>query len=361
MFAEGSYDITDKLKVLGGIRYYQSSNNTRGFDGLWTSAVAAGCWNTAPGAVYNLFIHPSRLSCINTNEAFHQNGETHKLGAQYQFNPSKMLYATYSTGFRPGGGNQIPTAQPYHADTLINLELGWKTRWGRSFRWNGAIYTELWKGIQYNVTPQGYQGNFVSVNAGNARVKGLESDFEYKPFAALTLSGSGSYNDAKLVTNFCDLVSSTDLTPLPSCSVLNTYSQINGVPEESGGNAAALKGTRLPRQPRFKGNVSARYEFDVRKTRSFFEAQVFHQSGSTSNLNAYYDQLLGDTSGFTTVNFSAGAQVDKVSIEGFINNAFDSRGILFKNTFCNIQYCANSSRSYPVKPQYFGLKIAYRY
>jgi len=361
LFAEGNYDLTDKIKLLAGIRYYQSQNNTAGFDGIWTSAVAAGCWNTDPNAVYNLFIHPSRLSCINTNENYEQKGETHKLGVQYQFDQSKMVYFTYSTGFRPGGGNQIVGAQPYKADTLVNLEVGWKTRWGRNFRWNGAIYTELWKGVQYNLTPAGVQGNNITVNAGNARVKGIESDFEYKPIQALTLSASGSYNNAKLVTNFCDLNQPPNRTLLASCSVLNTYTSVSGVPEISGGDAAALAGTRLPRQPKFKGNVSARYEFDVSSAKSFVQAQIFHQSGSTSNLNVEYDQLLGDTAGFTTFNFSSGASIGKFSVEAFIENAFDSRGIISKNAFCEIQYCAQSARSYPVKPQYFGLKIGYKY
>jgi len=372
-FAEGNVDVTENLKLTGGIRYFLSNNNTYGYDGIWTSADplvggmatqsngTLGCWNTTPGAQYNLFIHPSRLSCINTNEVYAQKGETHKLSAQYQFDPSKMVYATYSTGFRPGGGNQIVGAGPYKADTLINLEIGWKTRWGRNFRWNGAIYTELWKGVQYNLTPAGVQGNNITVNAGNARVKGIESDFEYKPIQALTLSASGSYNNAKLVTNFCDLNQPPNRTLLASCSVLNTYTSVSGVPEISGGDAAALAGTRLPRQPKFKGNVSARYAFDVSNAKSFVEAQIFHQSGSTSNLNEEYDQLLGDTAGFTTFNFSAGAEINKISIEAFIENAFDSRGILSKNSFCEIQYCAQSARSYPVKPQYFGLKIGYKY
>jgi len=360
-FADGTYDLTDRLKLSGGIRYYASANNTYGFDGIWGAALAAGCWNSSPGATYNLFIHPSRLSCITTNEAFNQKGETHKLGAQFQIDPAKMLYVTYSTGYRPGGGNPISYAPPYKADTLINFEAGWKLTWGRNLRWNGAIYTELWKGIQYNLTPAGFQGNNITVNAGNARVYGIETDFQYKPVQALTLSASGAYNDAKLVTNFCDLVSSTNLTLLPSCSVLNTYSMVAGVPQLTGGDAAALKGTRLPRQPRFKGNVSARYEFDFADAHSFVEAQAFHQSGSTSNLNAEYDQLLGDPAGFTTFNFSTGAEIDKFSVELFIENAFDKRGILSKNTFCEIQYCASSSRSYPVKPQYFGMKLGYKY
>ena len=73
------------------------------------------------------------------------------------------------------------------------------------------------------------------------------------------------------------------------------------------------------------------------------------------------DALLGDTAGFTTFNFSAGATVNKISIEAFIENAFDNRGILSKNTFCSIQYCSGSSRSYPIKPQFFGMRASFRY
>jgi hypothetical protein len=97
------------------------------------------------------------------------------------------------------------------------------------------------------------------------------------------------------------------------------------------------------------------------KTKSFFQAQVFHQSGSTSDLSLANDEALGDTNGFTTLNFSAGMAVGKYTFELFIENARDDRGILSKNTFCSIQECAGSSRSFPVKPQYFGLKAGYKY
>jgi hypothetical protein len=150
------------------------------------------------------------------------------------------------------------------------------------------------------------------------------------------------------------LTSRTDLTQLPNCSVLFD-------PATQTGDMAAAKGTRLPRQPRFKGSATARYDFELARTNAFFQAQVFHQSGSTSDLDVSNDQLLGDTSGFTTFNFSAGTSIDKFSIEAFIQNAFDSRGILSKNTFCSIQYCSGSSRSYPTKPQFFGLKVGYKY
>lgn len=356
-FAEGNVNITSNLKLTGGIRYFVSDNGTYGFDGTWGSANSPkayqsndtqGCWNDDPNVLYGKFIHPSRLSCINNNTTYHQTGETHKVSVTWQFEPSKMLYATYSTGFRPGGGNRIANAPPYKADTLANFELGWKTTFGRNFRWNGAVYYEKWKGIQYSVIPFGYQGAGITVNAGNARVYGIETDFEWRPVTGLSLSANGAYNDAKLAGNFCDLESNTNLVIRSSCSDLT-------------GDIAAPKGTRLPRQPRFKGSSTLRYDFDFVKTKSFIQAQVFHQSGSTSDLSLANDLALGDTNGFTTLNFAAGMAVGKFTFEAFIENARDDRGILSKNTFCSIQECAGSSRSYPVKPQFFGLKAGYKY
>ena len=354
-FAEGNVNLTSTLKVTAGIRYFVSDNGTYGFDGTWSSADnpdkahqangTPGCWNEDPNVLYGKFIHPTRLSCINTDANYHQTGETHKLSLSWQFEPSKMLYATYSTGFRPGGGNRLANAAPYKADTLANFEAGWKLTFGHQFRWNGAIYYEKWNGIQYVVIPPGYQGAGVTVNAGNARVYGMETDFEWRPIDGLTLSANGAYNNAALSSNFCDLVSRTDLAIRPTCS---TY----------GVDLAASVGTRLPRQPKFKGSATARYDFGGK---AFVQAQALHQSGSTSDLDVSNDALLGDTAGFTTFNFSAGATVNKISIEAFIENAFDNRGILSKNTFCSIQYCSGSSRSYPIKPQFFGMRASFRY
>jgi outer membrane receptor protein involved in Fe transport len=150
VFAEGNYDILKNLKLNAGVRYFVSDNGTYGFSGTWASAYNAGCGFTSDQPY---FIHPSRLSCINNRAGFHQTGETHKAGLSWQFQPSKMVYFTYSTGFRPGGGNRIAPQHPYKADTLTNYELGVKTTWGRNLRLNAAIYHEVWQGVQYGVIP----------------------------------------------------------------------------------------------------------------------------------------------------------------------------------------------------------------
>jgi len=345
LFAEGNYELVHNVKLTGGLRYFIADNGTYGFNGTQGTAQAMGCWDDA--AIYNKFIHPTRLSCISTAPKFHQTGETHKLSLSWQVTPAKMVYATYSTGFRPGGGNVLAGAAPYKADTLSNFELGFKTTWGRNFRINGAFYYEQWKGVQYEVVPIGFQGQGVTLNAGDARVFGVELDTEWRPVTGLTLSASGAYNDAALSSNFCSLDPATRVTQYTSCSAPDTI--------------AAAKGTRLPRQPRLKLQSSARYEFGLAGKDAFVQGTLFYQTSSTSDLDTQNNIWLGNTSGFASFDFSAGVKVHGVSLEAYIQNAFDQRGILSKNTFCNIQYCHDSSRSYPIKPQIFGIKASQRF
>ena len=51
--------------------------------------------------------------------------------------------------------------------------------------------------------------------------------------------------------------------------------------------------------------------------------------------------------------------MDNWRFEAFIQNAFDERGALSRNTVCATQICGQYSRTYPVKPQQFGIKAGY--
>ncbi|EGD60780.1 TonB-dependent receptor [Novosphingobium nitrogenifigens DSM 19370] len=335
LYAEATYPILPAVKVTGGIRYFSTSNNTYGFN----------------GTIYDMdtcsFPLTKRLQCINVNEPYHQTGETHKASIAWQVRPDKMLYFTYSTGFRPGGGNNLTGSSPYKADTLDNFEIGVKARFGRNLRVNAAAYYEKWNGVQYQVVVPNTFGSTNTVNAGDARVYGIEADFDWK-IGPVLISGSGAYNDSRLSTNFCDLVSSSNLVPRSTCS-------------SETGDLAASKGTRLPRQPRFKGQLTVRYERPIGRWNAFVQGVAFHQSSSTSDLNTANDALFGDPTGFESFDFSTGAKRGGFSAEIFIQNTFDKRGVLSRNAFCEIQTCTEGSRSYPIKPQYFGIRFSQKF
>jgi iron complex outermembrane receptor protein len=352
-FGEGSFDITDQLKLTGGIREFWVNNTLYGFFGFndnvtnygYSSSGEKGCFTpivTTPG-VYTGGNRP----CVNTDKRVVEHGETHKINLQYQIDPDVMVYATWSTGFRPGGNNRLPTAGSYAADTLANFELGWKTGWfDHRLRLNGAIFYERWKDVQAAI--QGQNGITSIVNAGNARVEGLESELEWAVDEHLTLSASA-----------------TGLLRLETTTVFCKPSN-QGVAQSTCTTAAAVDaypGTQLPGTPKIKLNGAARYAFNVGDYKSYVQAAVDHQSSTTYSLEAT-STYAGNTPSFTSFDLSAGTGLNNWHAEAFIQNVFDERGQLGKNSECNdsaFHYCLINAHVYPVKPMEFGVKFGQKF
>jgi len=367
IFAEGHYNITPTLKVTGGIRYFWTDYKVRGFAGVAGSAAGVGCTTPLPD--------DERLTCVNTNPnaadgtgRYKEDGETHKVALDWQFQPDKMVYFNYSTGFRPGGFNRplrirslgkIVNVAPFKSETLTNFEVGVKTTWNNIFRFNAAVYYEKWNNIQYGVVVSGAQGAGMTGNAGKAEVKGIEYDADLR-LGKVTISTSGAFNDAKLKGDFCNFALNTEtesIAQLSSCT-LGEFVEGSSPPTPQ---VAAANGTRLPRQPRFKGTTSIRYDTDLGDYAAYIQGAALYQTGATQDLNVESNELLGNTKGFVSFDFSGGIKKDNWSVTLFLQNAFDKRGQLTRNTFCSIDFCANSSRTFTIKPQFFGIRFGQKF
>ena len=391
IFAEAHYNITPTVKLTGGIRYFWTDFATFGFQGVGASAAVAPSIFLPTGAVgCPLPLTGPRLECRNTNALdpesvgrYSEQGQTHKVVIDWQFADQKLAYFNYSTGFRPGGYSRplriratatqpqvVVAAPPFKSETLTNFELGFKTTWNNVFRLNAAVYLEKWNNIQYGVVVAGAQGAGYTGNAGKAEVKGVEYDAELK-LGKVTISSSGAYNDGKLKGDFCNFVANRaaqTISQLDTCS-LGTFIDANGnivSGNDDGTNlgtptVAAANGTRLPRQPKFKGTTTIRYDTDLGSMKAYFQAAALYQTGATQDLNVENNALLGNTPGFISFDFGAGVRKDHWTADIFIQNAFDRRGLLTTNTFCAIAVCSGSSRTFPIRPQFFGLKLGYRY
>src|ERR1700722_19216692 len=108
-----------------------------------------------------------------------------------------MLYVRVSSGFRPGGPNfGIPgsTLPPtFQADTLWNYEIGQKSSFlDHRLTFDLDYYDIEWTGLQ---ATENVSGINQLVNAGNARIQGVETSFSYRVIPALTLGGSAAFTD----------------------------------------------------------------------------------------------------------------------------------------------------------------------
>jgi len=209
------------------------------------------------------------------------------------------------------------------------------------------VFYETWKGVQLGVTgPNGITDIF---NVGNATVKGIESDVTWLALENLEVSASGTYVNAKTTTDFCG--ENKDKTSAD-------YGQLLG---SCSGSADAPSGSRLPVTPSFKGNVTARYKFNVGDAKSFAQVSVLHQSAANAALESSVEAILGQTPGFTSADFSVGTAMANWTTEFYVENLFDERGQLNRYGECGNNYCYQNYRVYPIKPRIFGIKFGQKF
>jgi iron complex outermembrane receptor protein len=127
---------------------------------------------------------------------------SYRVSPQYKLSKDVMVYANYTTGYKPGGvafvGNKY---DPYREETVKSFELGIKSELlGRTLRLNADVFVEKFKDFQTTILtyiPGNPTMQAVIGNAGGLRSAGAELGATWRAAPALTLNGSLSYTDGK--------------------------------------------------------------------------------------------------------------------------------------------------------------------
>lgn len=312
-FGELTWDVTDKLELIGGGRYFKEN-----IAGVQETTHPFGGFSGSPiGPQYN-------------SDSFSKT--TFKLTGKYTFDPALMVYATASQGFRGGGVNPanlpfasgIPTG--YEPDSLWNYETGIKGRlFDNRFFYEVSVYMINWDNIQ--VQEVDTTGAFVfTSNAGGARIKGVEAEFEFHPMAEVTLSLNGSYQDAYLTE---------DQPPIP------------------GNPNVGHAGDELQNVPKLQGSFTVDYTRPLNDTMRGTLAADFGYRGKTHTQLNQSSPFNVPLAAYTLVNLRAGISTDQWSVTAFVRNLTDNRA----------QVDAISSSQDPlayvtVRPRTFGVSLS---
>jgi iron complex outermembrane receptor protein len=357
VFGEVTYDLTEKLSATGGLRYFQFKNSLKGFFGFGVNTPLSGstgeksCAGTpTPGGGIN------GGPCINLDKNIDDTDSTYKLNLTYRIDQERLVYATWATGYRPGGVNRRttcgPTAAPdcvdqfppYKADFLDSFEIGWKTTLadGR-IRFNGAAFWQKWDNFQFSFL--GANGLTNVKNAeGGATIPGIEANVEWAATDNLTVSGGAMQLWPKLNGGFCEdsTVSLADCPP----------------------EAFAPDGTTLPGTPKFKANLITRYDYDVGGIRGALQASVVYQDASRPALLPSDTALLGgNLAGYAIADLSATAKLSSWDVELYVDNVFDEQADTYKFAQCDESKCAAYSSTYaiPNQPRTIGIKVGQKF
>jgi outer membrane receptor protein involved in Fe transport len=301
--------------------------------------------------------------CVNLDDNVKDSDWIGRANLTYKIDDQKLLYATWSEGFRPGGLNRNGTVGPYQPDYLTNYEFGWKTTWADNrLAFNGAVFQEDWDDIQYSFLPPSGAGLTVIRNAGNARIRGVEADISWAATYNFRVNGGMAYYDAELTKEYCGF-SDIDGNPVTSCpaGTVNPNDPTDPDDDEVVDGPQAPEGTRLPLTPRFKGNLAGRYSFDIGSYATYWQAALVYVGNRRSALLPSDTDAFGDLASYTQLDLSAGIERGNWGLDFYLKNATDERAELSKFAQCATEVCGGEVYTIFSQPRTFGVRFSQKF
>jgi iron complex outermembrane receptor protein len=261
----------------------------------------------------------------------HDTAVTGKVGLKYEFNPQAQTYLTWSTGYKGAGYETEFTADfanqtPIRPETARAWELGYKAQMfdGR-LTLNTALFHAKYKDLQVLAN----RGNpdlgiiqFVTTNAGSSTTQGVEIELGSRPFRGFTLSAGATYLSSSVDIDGLNC----PLSQQAAAPVINGTAPINTCYRAVAGASPIqnVRGGDLPNAPRWRGNLTARYDFNIPGTSLGSFVQVSGNSQSKINFVLEQDPLTVQGA-YTTADASLGFhdQSEHYRLSFFVRNLFD--------------------------------------
>ncbi|MDP3747669.1 MAG: TonB-dependent receptor [Phenylobacterium sp.] len=208
-FADATWNVSDRLRLIGGIRV-SKDKMTITQNNFLVFGVGA----------------PQLITCANRTRTIEFNSTTPRVGAQYDLATNSNVYATYSKGFKVGGFNRNQCNLGYNPEKITAYEVGIKNRFfDNTVTLNASAfyydYTDLQLAQQVGLAQQ-------ITNAAAARVKGLEVEGLWQPNSHWTFNASLSLLDAE----YTDFLNVDPLAPALGLQDLSG-NRLNDAPTES--------------------------------------------------------------------------------------------------------------------------------
>ena len=188
-YANGTFSLTDALRLSAGIRYTRETK-----DYFRTTTV----FSTSPFLPPVPFVFEPEGSWKDFSPM---------ASIDWQANRNLMLYARVAKGFKSGGfngrANNAAETSEYEPETAWSYEAGFKSTIGGQLRLNGAVFHNDYRDFQARVSGFGEDANGLPtptlsvLNAGKLRIRGAELEAAWTPLDGLLLDGQVGYLDAE--------------------------------------------------------------------------------------------------------------------------------------------------------------------
>ena len=312
-YAQGTYEFVPDTRLTLGVRY---THERREVSGHWEL-----------GFLDDPTIIPFATF---TKRSLSFNKPTFRVAVDHRFSPEVLAYASFNTGFKSGGFNTAVPDEKFLPETIKAYEAGIKADLlNRRLRLNMAGYYYDYKNIQVQRVSEGVTG---IVNGASARIYGAELELDALVTDAFRLSGSAAYTNAK----FRDYPDAVFTAPG------------GGVPAFS----ADASGNDLGKAPRFQGNLSGTYTWNM----TGGSTTEFNLTGIYSSRYFFESHNLVQQSAFAKLNASLKwiAANERYSVRLFGNNLTNKAVGVYSSTLADgtIGITYDAPRTYGVKLEY---------
>jgi len=349
-YGQGIVHVTDNVRVTAGLRYSLDRSSTN-FSEYFLPGINQG----------------------QTAEKI-----TYRFAADYDLTPNNLLYASYSTGFKPGGGNltEFPITVPlqYRPETVTAYEVGSKnTFFDKRLIMNFAGFYYKDRNMQFEAEDLNYYQGGVG-NVPDVDIYGLEGEITALLPYHLRFDANATAERGKVASHFttvdfesgliannafinqyginaffgCTFVPASVLFS-PACAPLAALRQ---------GASRDIYGNAPPNLPEFTGTMSLSHSLE------FADGSSLLSRGSVQYRDDYSNTIFGKTPiytvpGYTMVNlyfdyiFPNGAWDASVAV----NNLTNVAAVLSR--FTN-QYGGETTQQY-APPREFMARVAYRF
>lgn len=416
IFAQGTYDITDKLHLTLGYRYSDEEKEDKGGNNKVCNndnGCAPGWWardalNALPA---DYFEDESiyELGSDNSNKGSWDNHD-YRIGLDYDFNDTTMIYASVATGFKAGGigdvfdwtdeltGEYFRYATSYDPEEVTTYEIGAKSRLlDNKLHLQATYFFQDYDNMQYSsVGTVGYRnrqdpvydedgnptfdddGNpilewkqkpevaYYTQNVPSSEIQGIEVEFEWQAWENGKISGYATWTDTEIVEDWntkwdfdaryffgIDYDSSVD----PENELLNTN----------------LKGNELAMTPDYTFNLNVEHYFDLGEYGALIPWVNFHWEDEAyltiwnvdkhtddmdfvvADEDIHYSDDKRDSYLMINANLRYNAPEEVWYAEAFVQNATDE----------SVQYWSNASQGFNQgtysSPRYYGIRVGYNF
>jgi len=254
--------------------------------------------------VYTVYVN----DVLNSSAPSEDTARTYLGTLRYAIDKQSNVYFRAASGYRPGGPNSpaidangqvIPgTPTSFGHDTLWSYELGYKADLlDKRLNVEAALFNIQWKDLQQ---PKAVGASTIVVNAGKARVRGLELAARYQLDGHWNLNGSLAWTDPKL----------TEDAP-----------------------ALGPAGSRMPNTAKLAYTLGVRYAFDLANHPSYAGLNVRHVGQRNAGFDAAGSSVPNFSQpAYTLVDAQWGLEFGRWQLATFVRNLTDKRAILAADT-----------------------------